>query len=127
MHVYIVRHTSVLLDGNETCYGDMDVDVRPSFEEEAMITRTHLEGMTFDGVFSSPLQRARKLATFCGYEAATLDDRLREMNFGEWEGLLWADIIQGEPVEQFFARYIVEVPPGANRFRCNTLVSVTSS
>ncbi len=112
MHVYIVRHTSVLLDGNETCYGDMDVDVRPSFEEEATITRTRLEGMTFDGVFSSPLQRARKLATFCGYEAATLDDRLREMNFGEWEGLLWADIIQGEPVEQFFARYIVEVPPG---------------
>ena len=57
MHVYIVRHTSVVLDGNETCYGDMDIDVRPTFEEEASVTRAALEGLSFDGVFSSPLQR----------------------------------------------------------------------
>ena len=54
MHVYIVRHTSVVLDGNETCYGDMDIDVRPTFEEEASLTRAALEGLSFDGVFSSP-------------------------------------------------------------------------
>ena len=52
MHVYIVRHTSVVLDGNETCYGDMDIDVRPTFEEEASVTRAALEGLSFDGVFS---------------------------------------------------------------------------
>ncbi|MFC2755598.1 MAG: hypothetical protein ACFN22_03750, partial [Porphyromonas pasteri] len=50
MHVYIVRHTSVVLDGNETCYGDMDIDVRHTFEEEASLTRAALEGLSFDGV-----------------------------------------------------------------------------
>ncbi|WP_287336809.1 histidine phosphatase family protein, partial [Porphyromonas sp.] len=112
MHVYFVRHTSVVLDGNETCYGDMDIDVRPTFEEEASVTRAALEGLSFDGVFSSPLQRARKLADFCGYGFATLDDRLKEMNFGDWEGQPWAEIIKDEPVDQFFARYIEGVPPG---------------
>ena len=112
MHVYFVRHTSVVLDGNETCYGDMDIDVRPTFEEEASVARAALEGLSFDGVFSSPLQRARKLAEFCGYGFATLDDRLKEMNFGHWEGQPWAEIIKDEPVDQFFARYIEGVPPG---------------
>ena len=112
MHVYIVRHTSVVLDGNETCYGDMDIDVRHTFEEEASVTRAALEGLSFDSVFSSPLQRARKLADFCGYGFATLDDRLKEMNFGDWEGQPWAEIIKDEPVDQFFARYIEGVPPG---------------
>lgn len=112
MHVYFVRHTSVVLDGNETCYGDMDIDVRPTFEEEASVTRAALEGLSFDGVFSSPLQRAGKLADFCGYGFATLDDRLKEMNFGHWEGQPWAEIIKDEPVDQFFARYIEGVPPG---------------
>ena len=88
MHVYIVRHTSVVLDGNETCYGDMDIDVRPTFEEEASVTRAALEGLSFDGVFSSPLQRARKLADFCGYGFATLDDRLKEMNSAIGRGSL---------------------------------------
>ena len=77
MKVYIVRHTSVLLDGNVTCYGATDVDVRPTFEEEAQLTKERLHGIPFDGVFSSPLQRARKLAVYCGFADAVLDDRLR--------------------------------------------------
>lgn len=34
------------------------------------------------------------------------------MNFGDWEGQPWAEIIKDEPVDQFFARYIEGVPPG---------------
>lgn len=111
MKVYIVRHTSVLLDGNHTCYGATDVDVRPTFVEEARLTKAQLDGLTFDAVFSSPLQRARKLATFCGYPEALLDDRLREMNFGAWEGRPWREIIQEQSYEDFFLRYIHEPTP----------------
>ncbi len=111
MKVYIVRHTSVLLDGNVTCYGATDVDVRPTFEEEAQLTKERLHGIPFDGVFSSPLQRARKLAVYCGFADAVLDDRLREMNFGSWEGRPWAELIIDQSVEDFFARYIHEPTP----------------
>lgn len=111
MKVYIVRHTSVMLDGNQTCYGATDVDVRPTFEEEARLTKRALQGLSFDGVFSSPLQRARKLAVYCGYPEATLDDRLREMNFGAWEGRPWSELITEVSVEDFFTRYIHEPTP----------------
>lgn len=117
MKVYIVRHTSVMLDGNHTCYGATDVDVRPSFEEEARQTKAALAGLTFDGVFSSPLQRARKLAVFCGYPEATLDDRLREMNFGDWEGRLWSELIIDESVDEFFARYVEKPTPRGESLR----------
>ena len=95
MKAYIVRHTSVLWDGNETCYGETDIDVRPTFAEEAEVTLRALRGLSFDAVFSSPLQRARKLASYCGL----------------WEGRPWVEIIRDEPVDEFFARYIEHPTP----------------
>lgn len=114
MIVYIVRHTSVQLDGNTTCYGNTDVDVRSTFEEEAAVTKRTLEGLSFDGVYSSPLQRAYKLACYCGYPDAILDDRLREMNFGDWEERDWVDILptlEGSEGD-FFDRFLTEPVPG---------------
>ena len=84
MEVILIRHTSVAVPRG-TCYGWSDVDVSESFEQEAAMTKKKLEGMVFDHVFSSPLRRARKLAAYCGYDNPTLDDRLKEMNMGDWE------------------------------------------
>ena len=112
MKVYLVRHTSVQWDGSIICYGNTDIDVRESFEEEAQQTLSRLEGIQVDRVYTSPLKRAAKLATFCGYADAERDDRLKEMNFGSWEGRSWEDIMQGESYETFFARYLTEQTPG---------------
>lgn len=108
----MVRHTSVVWDGAVICYGATDIDVRETFEEEARETQKKLQGIKFDRVYSSPLQRALKLALFLGYNDAQRDDRLREMNFGDWEGRLWETIIQGEDTSEFFERYIDEPTPG---------------
>ena len=84
MKVYLIRHTSVnVIPG--TCYGQSDVPLNASFPEEAEQTRKQLEGLVFDHVYTSPLSRAVKLATYCGYPDATRDDRLMEINFGDWE------------------------------------------
>lgn len=112
MIVYLVRHTSVVWDGSVVCYGATDIDVRDTFVEEATACRERLEGIEVEQVYSSPLQRASKLANFCGYEDAERDDRLKEMDFGAWEGLLWQDIIKDEPTEEFFQRYITQRTPG---------------
>lgn len=112
MIVYLVRHTSVVIDGQYICYGNTDVDVRDTFEAEAEITKIKLEGLEFDGVFTSPLQRAEKLAVYCGYPNAIRDVRLKEMNFGEWEGRPWSEIIVGQSTEEFFLKYIHTPTPG---------------
>lgn len=91
MRVTLIRHTSVAVPRG-TCYGWSDVPVADSFEIEASITKERLQGMTFDRVYSSPLTRARKLAEWCGFHNATIDDRLKEMNMGEWEMQRYDDI-----------------------------------
>lgn len=108
----MVRHTSVVWDGSYICYGNTDVDVKDSFEVEAEITKRKLEEINPAAVFTSPLQRAEKLAIYCGYPNAERDARLKEMNFGSWEGRPWKDIIIGQSTEEFFLEYIHRPTPG---------------
>jgi alpha-ribazole phosphatase len=68
------------------------VDVAETFSEEAEKVRRQLEGRSFDAVFSSPLQRCTKLASHCGFSQPRLDNRLMELNFGDWEGKEWNEI-----------------------------------
>lgn len=117
MKVYIVRHTSVVLDGNETCYGFSDVQTRESFEQEAEQTKQTLETLLrgeapVEAVFTSPLSRAAKLAAYVGYPDAQRDDRLKEMNFGAWELRPWTELMQGKSYEEFFSYYIDHPTPG---------------
>ena len=110
MEVILIRHTSVDVPRG-TCYGQTDVPVRDTFEQEAEVTRRSLEPfLPFDKVFSSPLTRARKLAAYCGYPDAETDERLLEMNMGEWEMQLqeWYDDYINQPTtggESFLQQY----------------------
>ena len=95
MDIIMVRHTRVGVPKG-TCYGWSDVPVADTFEQEATLTKSRLVEVFADGnpdiVYSSPLMRARKLAAFCGYESLVVDDRLKEMNMGEWEMQRYDDI-----------------------------------
>ncbi len=96
MEVTMIRHTSVDVPKG-MCYGWSDVPVAPTFQLEAAETKRNLGEEVFDCVYSSPLTRARKLAAFCGYEHPILDDRLKEMNMGDWENRLYDDIEREDP------------------------------
>lgn len=112
MKVSLIRHTSVVVDGNLTCYGNSDVAVRDSFPAEAEQLKQEIATLSPSAVFSSPLTRARMLAEYCGYPAATLDDRLREMHFGEWEMRPWSEILDTDDIPAFFDYYITNAVPG---------------
>lgn len=118
MKVSLVRHTSVLLDGNQFCYGATDVDVIPeNFEREAEGARKAIVQLQPDAVFTSPLQRAVRLASYCGYPEAQRDDRLKEMNFGDWEGRPWTEILTIEDVPDFFSYYINNPTPNGESLK----------
>ena len=73
MEVTFIRHTSVDVPPG-VCYGQSDVPLRDSFEQEAAITSENLktyrpQGRDFD----------------CGYPDAEHDKRIMEINFGDWE------------------------------------------
>ncbi|HEY9551184.1 MAG TPA: alpha-ribazole phosphatase [Prevotella sp.] len=92
MKIVLIRHTRVDVPQG-TCYGWSDVPVAETFTTEATEVKRCLQPYgTFDAVFSSPLTRARKLACFCGYPEPQTDERLKEMNMGDWEMQRYEDI-----------------------------------
>ncbi|MBN2156163.1 MAG: alpha-ribazole phosphatase family protein [Candidatus Lokiarchaeota archaeon] len=93
MDVLIVRHTKVN-SPIDVLYGSHDVELAPSFLEEAKEVKQRLyHWFPFDIVYSSPLTRALKLAKYLQGDNVIIDDRLREINFGpEWEMKKWADL-----------------------------------
>jgi alpha-ribazole phosphatase len=92
MEVILIRHTAVDVPMG-TCYGQTDVPLKASFEEEAAVTRAALEACgPIDHAYTSPLSRCTRLAAFCGYPDAEHDARILEIDFGEWEMMLFDDI-----------------------------------
>lgn len=90
MNIYLIRHTSVDVPKG-VCYGQTDVPLKASFKEEALVVKSKLDFKP-DAVFSSPLSRCVRLANYCGFESATFDNRLKELNFGQWENQEWDKI-----------------------------------
>ncbi len=95
--LYLVRHTSVSIDKG-ICYGQSDVPVSDLFSEEVSLIRNKLGKVEFDKVYSSPLSRCLLLAeSLVGNDVfINTDDRIIEMNFGEWEMMKWDDINREE-------------------------------
>ncbi|MBR1804002.1 MAG: alpha-ribazole phosphatase [Muribaculaceae bacterium] len=115
MKVILVRHTSVDVPQG-TCYGQTDVPVASTFTQEADATLSRLQPlMPFDAVFSSPLTRARLLAAHCGFQHPILDERLMEMNMGEWEMQLY-DEIQDPHLQAWYDDYMHLPTTGGEAF-----------
>ena len=114
MEIVLVRHTSVGVPKG-TCYGWSDVPVAETFEAEAAETKKSLGDAPFDAVFSSPLTRARKLAAYCGWPSPVVDDRLKEMNMGDWEMKLF-DEIEDENLQRWYDDYMHLAATGGESF-----------
>ncbi len=114
MEVILIRHTSVDVPKG-VCYGQTDVPLRDSFEEEASITAQQLQNDVFDAVFTSPLSRCTRLADHCGYPDAIRDARLKELNFGEWE-MQEFDKICDPRLEEWYNDYFHVAATGGESF-----------
>lgn len=111
MEVYLIRHTTPDIQKGQ-CYGQADLDVTGSFEQEAQCILPHLPEH-ISHVFSSPLQRCRKLAEYLfPNHAIAFEDRLKEINCGEWELKLW-DEIEPDYLKRWMDDFVnVSIPGG---------------
>lgn len=110
MEVYLIRHTRPAVEKG-ICYGQTDLDVTDTFESEAALIRSVLPG-DIRFVYSSPLQRCRKLAEHLFDHPIQFHDDLMELHCGDWEMRHWDHIPQEElqPWMDDFVR--VRVPGG---------------
>jgi alpha-ribazole phosphatase len=90
MELYLIRHTKPHV-AKGICYGQTDLDVVDSFLDEAEVIRPHLPA-SLKAVYSSPLQRCRKLAEHLFDHPIQFHPDLMELNCGEWEMQHWDEI-----------------------------------
>ena len=115
MEVILIRHTAVDVPFG-TCYGQTDVPLKETFEEEAAATKAALEACgAIDRAYTSPLSRCTRLAAFCGYADAIRDPRLMEIDFGDWEMQLF-DEITDPRLQDWFADHIHVPVTGGESF-----------
>jgi alpha-ribazole phosphatase len=109
--IYLIRHTTPAV-AKGICYGQTDLDITESFNEEAAIIRQHLpEGVI--AVHSSPLQRCHRLAShlFPGHPIS-LHNELMEIHCGEWEMKGW-DELPKEEVDPWMKDFVqIRIPGG---------------
>lgn len=110
--LYLIRHTSVdVPDG--LCYGRTEVPLAATFSAEASAVRAILPPGPWR-VFSSPASRCRRLAAFLD-QRVEIDERLHELDFGEWENRFWPDLPRAA-TEHWLADFVNRRPPGGESF-----------
>ena len=86
LNIYLIRHgeTAWNADNNRYC-GRTDLPLTEKGLKQAETLQQQLRAIKWDGVFSSPLQRAFTTAQIASGANVVKDDRLIEADFGLWE------------------------------------------
>ena len=90
MKIYLVRHGETDWNQAGLLQGQTDIALNAQGLEQAREAAERLKEVPFEMAFCSPLIRAKRTAeTIIGDRKITLttDERLRELNFGPWEGV----------------------------------------
>lgn len=114
MNLHLIRHTSLNITPG-ICYGQSDVDVSANFEAECTALLNKLTATQFDAVYASPLQRCTKLAQALNLAELHIDERLKELHFGDWEMQAW-DSIPRDVFDAWANDYENLTPPNGESF-----------
>lgn len=115
MEIYLVRHTKPNL-GKSVCYGHADVPLDENCFEISYAEIKNNIPPSIDIIYSSPLQRCSVLAAKLEKDIhlsrpVIYDDRLRELNFGDWELQNW-NSINKTALEKWMQKFTTEKVPG---------------
>jgi 2,3-bisphosphoglycerate-dependent phosphoglycerate mutase len=88
--LHLVRHGTTAWSESGRLCGWSDVPLNDTGRKQARELRLALGPEAFAGIWSSDLSRAAEFAHIAGHPALP-DTRLREIDFGELEGLIWSE------------------------------------
>jgi len=98
LSVYLLRHgeTPYNADNNRYC-GRTDIELTTKGIMQAQGIKSQLDGMHIDAVYSSPLKRAKHTAQLATGRDPVADQRLIEIDFGNWENKTKDEFIVENP------------------------------
>lgn len=96
--LYLARHGETEWTVRRRHTGRTDVALTPAGQEQAHALGRMLAGVEVDRVLSSPMARALDTARLAGFgDRVELVDALRELDYGEYEGLTTRQIRKRRP------------------------------
>ena len=101
MRILLARHGETPWNAEGRYQGQIDIPLSATGERQASSLGERLREVAITRAIASPLARARRTAELALGEARAamlgIDDGLKEIGHGEWEGLLAAEIRERDP------------------------------
>jgi len=96
--VCLARHGETAWSLSRRHTGLTDLPLTPRGECNAVALGERLRGLSFEKVYTSPLQRARRTCSLAGFgDRAEIEPDLVEWNYGDYEGMRTAEIQRSRP------------------------------
>ena len=95
--LYLVRHGESLWNTQQRLTGWSDIDLSERGKAQADALAPLLQNLDFHSVWTSPLRRAKETAERAWRGAFTVDERIKEFNFG---------VFEGKPLHEISADYL---------------------
>lgn len=118
--IFLVRHGETIWNAKGRFQGHTDVPLSENGKDQAKNLALRLKNEKINAFYSSDLSRAKETAEILAqYHQLTVKylPDLREINFGEWEGLTFKEIADnyGKISEQWWSNPLVtQIPKGEN-------------
>ncbi len=102
--LFLCRHGEVEERYHRVFGGRIDMDLSKRGHAHAAALAAYLKRHTFDGFYASPMVRARDtakpIADLIGQQPTVMMG-LREVDFGDWTGLAWNQVVERFQVSAF--------------------------
>lgn len=98
LRIFLCRHgeTAWSLSGQHTSF--TDIPLTEKGRKQGLLLKKELTSISFEAVFSSPLQRAKTTCELAGFaEEIILEPNAVEWNYGAYEGLTSKEILMKNP------------------------------
>ncbi|WP_195724201.1 histidine phosphatase family protein [Paenibacillus monticola] len=121
LELVLIRHGLTKWNAEHRYLGHTDLPILPSALDELSALKEQLQ-LTgeFWRVFCSDLLRCRETLAYIApsLEQSTIyDNRLREMNFGDWEGCTYEQLKDNEQYRSWIDSPAAVTPPGGESWR----------
>lgn len=120
--IYLIRHGETYWNREQRLQGQLDSDLTDEGIRQAKRIADKLNGVNFDALYSSDLNRAmhtaKIISQYINHEPVIFDERLRERNFGIFQGYTWPEINRKYPSEaasELSGNPMYQVPGGESK------------
>ncbi|TSI10142.1 histidine phosphatase family protein [Lysinibacillus sp. BW-2-10] len=116
MEIYFVRHGETEWNKEGRLQGWLNSKLTARGIAQAEKLKMELQNQNFQATYSSPLQRAIQTASILADQEIHLDDRLKEIHLGTWQGQLIEELLKDERYDAYCNKPAMYVPNGGETF-----------